>query len=516
VSGKEEEFQGILASGGLVPASKVDAPKDADSVKGSANDKHTLQQSSIEGYIPSAVSAAASPLQQTVGHDVTITGQLIANDAPLNGAVVRLYVEGADLWFKISETTTNEVGGFAFRVQQPTAGPSSFKIVFPGSANYKPSMSEELQVTFVAIPTTITVAAIPQPQVIGQNVAIKGQVSASGTPLGDVHITLYNADDVIERVPVAATKTDPSGTYQFILSETTPGRHSYVVHAPSTSTHAAAESASVLIVYVNVPTSITAVVTPREQCVGHDVTITGQLTAGGNPLPDSPVILYNAADVAQRAAAAETMTDDAGYYQFRVKDTSPGRHTYVVHAPARGTYAAAQTAEIVVACLAIPTAITATAVARQQEVIITGQLTAGGNPLPDSPVTLYNADDVTQNVPIAETKTNVSGYYEFSPLTQTAATGHVYRVYYAGDDAHTSAQSTDVLVHYGTPPAEAAPLGEASCLAAKHASVNESLKKLSAAPVAAPQKSKRLARGEVVLLVVAAIIVAVAILVMRL
>lgn len=476
------------------PADRIGAGVSVNAEIGRATDENESQDSS-EASVPTAISATASPPQQVVGHDVTITGQLTASDAPVAGAPVRLYVEVAELWSKISETTTNEAGTYAFRVHEPTAETSTFKVVFPGSANHKPSMSEELAVTYVAIPTTITAAAIPPQQFIGQSVAIKGQLSASGAPLGDVYITLYIADDVIERVSVATTTTDTSGAYQFTLNETAPGQHSYVVHAPGTGTHASAESAPVSVAYVAIPTTITAVVSPREQCVGHDVTITGRLTADSGPLANAPVILYNAGDVAQRAPAAETTTDDAGYYQFHVKDITPGRRSYVVQAPARGTYAPAQHPEIAVAHVAIPTAITATATARQKKVTITGQLTAGGTPLADTPVTLYNADDVAQNVPVAETKTNDSGSYEFHPLTETTAAGNVYRVHYAGDNAHTSAQSTDVLVHHWTPSIETPPV---------------------IVPVAAPRSSSRLARAEVVLLVVAAIIVAVAIFVMLL
>jgi 5-hydroxyisourate hydrolase-like protein (transthyretin family) len=489
-------------------AATVGARENAGPVTSSADDKRESQESSSAASVSTAISATASPRQQVAGSDVTITGQLSASGAPIAGAPVRLYIEGADLWSKISETITNEAGNYAFRVQQPTAGWSSFKVVFPGSANHKPSMSDELPITYVAIPTTVTAAAIPRQQFIGGNVAIKGQLSASGAPLGDVHIILYNADDVIERVPVATAKTDASGAYQFTLTERAPGQHAYVVHVPGTGTHASAESAPVSVAYVTVPTAITAVVNPREQCVGHDVTITGQLTTGGTSLADSSVMLYNADDVARWVPVAETTTDDAGYYQFRVKDTTPGRHSFVVHAPARGTHAAAQSAEIAFAYLAIPTAITASAVAVQPGHSITGQLTAGGTPLADSSVTLYNADDVAQNVPVAETKTDASGYYEFSSLTQNAATGHVFRVHYAGDAAHTSAHSTDVLVHYGTPRAEttATPPAEAPPAEAPPAE----------APVAAPRKLRRLGRREVVLLVVAAVIVVVAIFLIRL
>lgn len=475
-----------------MPDVNYTAGASANTVAGS--DKNESPDSS-EASVPTAISATISPQQQVVGHDVTITGKLTVSGASIAGAPVRLYVKGADVWSRIGETATDGAGGYAFRVQQPTAGTSSFKVAFPGGANHRPSVSDELSVTYVAIPMTITVAAIPPQQFIGQSVAIKGQLSSNGAPLENVHVTLYNADDVIERVFVGTTATDASGAYQFTLSETVPGQHSYVVRALGTATHAPTESALISVAYAFVPTTITAAVKPGEQCVGHDVTITGRLNAGGAPLADAPVILYNADDVAQGAPAADTTTDDAGYYQFRVNTIMPGRHSYVVHAPAKGKYAPAESAEIAVAYVPIPTAITAAATALQGEVIITGQLLARGASLADAPVGLYNADDVEKDALVAEAKTDASGSYEFHLLTETTATSHVYRVQYAGDNAHASAQSTDVLVHHGTPSIETPPV---------------------TVPVAAPRSSSRLARAEVVLLVAAAIIVAVAIFVMLL
>jgi 5-hydroxyisourate hydrolase-like protein (transthyretin family) len=381
-------------------------------------------------------------------------------------------------------------------------------------------VSDELSVTYVAIPTTITAAAIPPQQFIGQSVAIKGGLSSNGALLGNVHVTLYNADDVIERVSVATTVTDASGAYQFTLSETVPGQHSYVVRALGTGTHASAESALVSVAYVSVPTTITAAVKPGEQCVGHDVTITGRLNAGGAPLTDAPVSLYNADDVAQGASAADTTTDDAGYYQFRVNTITPGRHSYVVHAPAKGKYAPAQSVEIAVAYVAIPTAITATATSLQREVTITGQLLARGAPLADAPVSLYNADDVEQDALVAEAKTDASGYYEFHLETETTATSHVYRVYYDGDNAHTPAQSTDVLVHRGTPSPEAPPVTEPVATPQTRGRLRfarRSRRSPVTEPVATPQTPTRLARyGVLLLFVLAAIVVALAVLLMRL
>jgi len=115
--------------------------------------------------------------------------------------------------------TTSESGGFAFQVQQAPPGTSLFKATYPGDSSYEPSVSAEMVVTYVTTPTAITAAAAPQRQVVGRDVTITGLFTADGTPVADASVTLYNADDVIERVPVATTTTDTESHYQFTVTD---------------------------------------------------------------------------------------------------------------------------------------------------------------------------------------------------------------------------------------------------------------------------------------------------------
>jgi membrane protease YdiL (CAAX protease family) len=411
------------------------------------------QQRSSGVSTPTTITATATPRQQFVGHDITIAGQLTANGAPVADGVVKLYSDGTGLWHSVGDTTTNERGGFAFRVTQPGAGTRSFKVAYAGSPTHEPSVSDELSVTYVTIPTAITATASPRQQFVGRDVTITGTLTADGTPVAEAPITLFNAADAIERVSIANTTTDASGQYKFTLTATAPSHHTYVARSPGDSTSAPVQSAEISVTYVTIPTTITATASPRQQVVGHDVTITGRLLADGTPVAAAPVILYNADDIIERVSIANTTTDASGYYQFTLSDTAPSHHSYVVRPPGSHMLEPSVSDELSVTYVTIPTAITATASPRQQfvgrDVTITGQLTASGVALAEVPVVLYNTDDPKKRVLAATTTTDASGYYQFT-RTDSAATTHTYTICAEGDSTYSRAQSTEILVTYAT------------------------------------------------------------------
>ena len=299
------------------------------------------------------ITASAAPRQQLIARDVTITGKLTANGAGIAGALIKLYRDVDGLWTSVGTMTTSESGGFAFQLQQASPGTSRYKAAFPGNAAYEPSVSAEMVVTYVTIPTTITATAAPRQQVVGRDVTITGRLTADGTPVAEASVTLYNADDVIERVLVATTTTDAAGYYQFTLTDTAPSHHTYVVRYPGDSTYARVLSAEMVVTYVTIPTTITATAAPRQQVVGRDVTITGRLTADGAGLAAMPLTLYKT-DATEKVLVATTTTDAAGYYQVTLTDTAASTHVYMACAEGDSTYSSAQSTELLVAYTALP------------------------------------------------------------------------------------------------------------------------------------------------------------------
>ena len=110
-----------------------------------------------------------------------------------------------------------------------------------------------------------------------------------------------------------------------------------------------------------------------------------------------------------------------------------------------------------------PTTITATATPPLQfvghNVTIAGHLTSGGGAeMVAVPVVLYSTNDPTNKVRVATTTTDASGRYQFT-VTDTVATTHAYTVYARGRSAYSRAQSTELLVTYGTRPTLASATG---------------------------------------------------------
>jgi hypothetical protein len=309
--------------------------------------------------------------------------------------------------------------------------------------------SSEIEIAFVSIPTAITATATPRQQVIGQSITIKGHLTASGVAVANVPVTLYNADNIIERALVSTTTTDAAGFYQFTLSETAPGDHSYFVHSPGTNTYAPVQSSEIEIAFVSIPTAITATATPRQQVIGHDVTVTGRLLADSSPVAEAPITLYNADNVIERVSVSTTTTDAAGFYQFTLTDTAQSHHTYTVHASGSLTHEPCVSDDVSVTFISIPTAITATATPRQQvigqSITIKGHLTASGMGVVGVSVDLYMTDDPTKKVLTASTTTDGSGFYQFTE-TESVATTHAYNVCAEANHIYSRAQSTEILL----------------------------------------------------------------------
>ena len=96
------------------------------------------------------------------------------------------------------------------------------------------------------------------------------------------------------------------------------------------------------VVGVETPTTITAIAIPPDQCVGHSVTIAGQLTSGGGAdMAAVPIVLYNTDDPTNKVGIASTTTDASGRYLFTLTDSVATAHAYTVCAEGRSAYSRA-------------------------------------------------------------------------------------------------------------------------------------------------------------------------------
>ena len=340
----------ISTTGKLAPSSRqqhATAGVEATRVVLEAVDKTDVRATGTA--VPTSITISATPPQQSVGDDVTLSGQLTAGGAPVAGAPISLFVDGAGFWSRVSERPTDVNGSYAFLVKQPTAGTRAFKAAFPGSATHQPCVSDEVSVTYVTAPAVITAVASPSEQVVGQNVTIAGQLTVGGAPVAGAPITLYNTDNPAEQVRIAETSTDASGNYHFKLTDTAPTHRTYVVHTPGTSSYAARHSSEISVTWVVIPTAIDATAVRAQQEAGETVTISGQLTAGGAPVPNATLSLYRAEDVDKSAPVAATSTDALGYFKLSPLAVTPETSlAYIVHYAGDASHVPTQSRKICV------------------------------------------------------------------------------------------------------------------------------------------------------------------------
>ena len=84
-------------------------------------------------------------------------------------------------------------------------------------------------------------------------------------------------------------------------------------------------------------TEIVATISPQQQYVGKDVTITGRLTADAVGLPNLPIILYRLVAGLWTHSGA-TSTNSAGGFAFEIGQSSEGISSFAVAYPGDATF----------------------------------------------------------------------------------------------------------------------------------------------------------------------------------
>lgn len=411
--------------------------------------------------VPTALSISAAPFQPSVGQQVTITGTLNTSVARLSGKSVTLYERQNYSWTNLSSTVTDATGHYSFSFTQDTINQQSesytYETSFAGDVQYSSSRSADVTVTFHKISTSITASASNQTLIIFQNNTIAGTLTKSGVGLSGKLIQLCRSN-TSRWIPIGSAMTDANGHYSCTFAETTVGpssyynAYNYMARYLGNGTDAASVSASIQVLYYNIPSVLTAAAQPKSPYVGKNATISGTLTANGIGLPGQYILLYRKANSGLLVPNRSTMTDASGAYAFAVTEQSAGSYTYGVGFLANGTYyTRAQTYAFVTFELQ-PTEVTAQANLSTQtvghSVSVSGNLTSGTAPLPEKSLTLYRWDSVFSRwVSNNSTATNGSGGFIFSVVEGAPGT-YNYVVSFVGDNAYAAADSAIISVTY--------------------------------------------------------------------
>jgi 5-hydroxyisourate hydrolase-like protein (transthyretin family) len=98
---------------------------------------------------PTAIKAQATPNEQTVGKNVTISGTLIgaSNGAGISAKPLRLYRYDGTTWISNQTTTTDSSGNFTFNASENATGTFFYVVGYPGDAAFAAADSTAMTIT---------------------------------------------------------------------------------------------------------------------------------------------------------------------------------------------------------------------------------------------------------------------------------------------------------------------------------------------------------------------------------
>jgi membrane protease YdiL (CAAX protease family) len=116
---------------------------------------------------PTTITATATPRQQVVGQSVTITGQLTASGAPLEGVPVALYNTDAPKKRVLTATTSTDASGYyQFTLSESVATTHAYTVCAEGDSTYSRAQSTEMLVNYAIRPLEVPAVTAPEVPVV--------------------------------------------------------------------------------------------------------------------------------------------------------------------------------------------------------------------------------------------------------------------------------------------------------------------------------------------------------------
>ncbi|AEJ43655.1 Ig-like domain-containing protein [Alicyclobacillus acidocaldarius] len=211
------------------------------------------------GVIGMTLTLTGTPTEVLAGQSATLTGN--ASEST-NGYELGIYDETTGQWI-----TGGSGQSISTNVSQQTPGTHTY-VLYLGTPGGAPIQSSSpVQITWEAF--QVSIQASPSPANIGQTVTVSGQVTANGSGVANVPVTLQASGGNLAATNVT---TNAQGQWSTTFSATTAGTY--------TITASVYGQSSTTTVQVQGATSVTLTATPVSNAPGNtSVTLTAQANA---------------------------------------------------------------------------------------------------------------------------------------------------------------------------------------------------------------------------------------------
>jgi protocatechuate 3,4-dioxygenase beta subunit len=182
---------------------------------------------SQSGWKKAKLGFLFTPNPAFAGQSVTMLGSLTDYAGnPIGNTKVDVYVNNA---FS-GNLLTNASGWFKATATVSASGTYSISVIYAGSKSHNPSNHTETLAVYQKINTKVMFSLTPNPAVVGQTVALKGNLTdASGNPIGNAPVEVYLKVGAGPWQYMAKLTTSSLGVFQAASTVNTAGTYQIAV-----------------------------------------------------------------------------------------------------------------------------------------------------------------------------------------------------------------------------------------------------------------------------------------------
>ncbi len=292
--------------------------------------------------IPSTLTLLASPQQQSIGGNITLTAiARDANQSPLSGVQLVVSAQGSTansaVFSTIVETGSN--GSVTFDVTNTVAGSIAVSVVALAggpSATQTVTFVDENSTTTTATPTTLNLISDTQQQVINSSVALTAiALDENQAPLSGVKLNVSVQGDTASSAIFDFSSsnnltTSDNGTITFSVSNSIAGAFAVVIQAESggpsaTRSLSFTSDSNTGAEVARLDVSVRNNNAPADGDTAIIVEVVA-LTSGGEAIPEVAITLLSDSGNggATKIAPLESKTDNNGFYTASVTSSTAG------------------------------------------------------------------------------------------------------------------------------------------------------------------------------------------------
>ncbi len=312
--------------------------------------------------VNTGLTLSANTTLTYVDNPVQLIARLVYDSTPIANETIYFEVWNGTAWVVIGTNTTDSNGYAYYIVTEHYAGNYTYRAEYKGSAQYAPSLSNNVTVEYQPLPTQLTLTLPSTAYTVDEVVIEATLTTSSGEPVADYTVYFWISTDGVTWDLLGSNATDSTGkavyrhvfwvngTYYIKANFTDPGKTNGTWRYNDTESNAKTINISLTPVDISLTTNTTEAYV--NQSIGFTVVVTDVY---GNPLPNITVEIY------YNGTLKYTLTtEDNGSASWAEASSAYMIYEVKVHYTGNQTYNSSESTPLIVEWKPLPTNTTLT------------------------------------------------------------------------------------------------------------------------------------------------------------